>query len=46
MQDRRKEMTKSVAKLGEDGKVSIRYNCDKNSVLLTQCLDEGVQGLC
>lgn len=27
-------MTKSVAKLGEDGKVSIRYNCGKNSVLL------------
>ena len=24
-QDRRKEMTKSVAKLAEDGKVSIRY---------------------
>lgn len=25
VQDRRKEMTKSVAKLAEDGKVSIRY---------------------
>ena len=25
LQDRRKEMTKSVAKLAEDGKVSIRY---------------------
>jgi hypothetical protein len=43
MQDRRKEMTKSVAKLGEDGKVSIRYNGDKNSMLVMQCLVGYVQ---
>ena len=43
MQDRRKEMTKSVAKLGEDGKVSIRYSCDKNSAWVMQCLVGGVQ---